>query len=115
MMMTSRRDHGSTDLQDEAEKARHSVDETFDEEWSGRRGLMILTWISMISALFAAGFWFWSATIKLPKEITSGFGGSGGSVQTLGDKLRFQSRLNAVAAFFAGLAALLQAIAQYAS
>jgi hypothetical protein len=64
---------------------------------------MIMQWASTISALSAAGFWFWSATIKLPKEITSGYGGVGGSVQTLGDKLRFQSRLSATAAAFAGL------------
>jgi hypothetical protein len=73
---------------------------------------MILTWISIISALLAAAFWFWSAAIKLPKEITSGYGGSGGSVQKLGDQLRFQSRLSAAAAVFAGLSALSQAIAQ---
>lgn len=72
----------------------------------------MLQWASTISALLAAGFWFWSATIKLPKEITSGYGGAGGSVQTLGDKLRFQSRLSAIAAFFAGLSALTQAIYQ---
>jgi hypothetical protein len=75
-------------------------------------GKMILVWGSIISALLAAGFWFWSSTIKLPKEITSGYGGAGGSVQVLGDKLRFQSRLSAIAASFAGLSAVLQAVAQ---
>jgi hypothetical protein len=77
--------------------------------------MMILTWGSIVSAVLAAVFWFWSATIRLPKEITSGYGGVGGSAQTLGDKLRLQSRLSAVAASFAGLSALLQAIAQLVS
>jgi hypothetical protein len=61
---------------------------------------MILAWISIVSALLAAGFWFWSAAIKLPKEITSGYGGVGGSVRTFGNKLRFQSHLSALAASF---------------
>ncbi|MCW5691613.1 MAG: hypothetical protein KIT48_04550 [Pseudolabrys sp.] len=74
----------------------------------------MLQWASTISALLAAGFWFWSATIKLPKEINSGYGGVGGSVQTLGDKLRFQSRLSAMAAVFAGISALTQALSQLA-
>jgi hypothetical protein len=75
----------------------------------------IFTWGSIASALLAAGFWFWSAAVKLPKEITSGYGGVGGSMQALGDNLRFQSRLSAVAAIFAGLAALLQAVAELMS
>ena len=75
---------------------------------------MSMQWMSTICALLAAGFWFWSATIKLPKEITSGYGGVGGSVQTLGDKLRFQSRLSGLAAVFAGLSASSQALAQLA-
>jgi hypothetical protein len=73
---------------------------------------MILQWTSTICATLAAGFWFWSAAIKLPKQITSGYGGIGGSVQTLGDNLRFQSRLSAVAAVFAGLSAFSQALVQ---
>lgn len=75
---------------------------------------MIFQWASTIAALLAAGFWFWSAAIKLPKEITSGYGGVGGSVQTLGDQLRIQSRLSATAAVFAGLSALTQAVHQLA-
>ncbi len=74
--------------------------------------MTILTWGSIAAALLAAGFWLWSASIRLPKEITSGWGGAGGSAQTLGDKLRLQSRLSAAAAFFAGASALLQAVAQ---
>lgn len=74
--------------------------------------MTIMTWGSIAAALLAAGFWFWSATIRLPKEITSGYGGSGGSMQTLGDRLRLQSRLSASAALFAGISAVLQAVAQ---
>jgi len=39
-------------------------------------------------ALAAAVLWFCSALIKLPNEISVGFGGVGGSVQDLGDQLR---------------------------
>jgi hypothetical protein len=73
---------------------------------------MTIQWVGTVFAVLAAGFWFWSAAIRLPKEITTGFGGVGGSMQTLGDKLRLQSRLSATAAVFAALAALAQAVYQ---
>ncbi len=61
-------------------------------------------------AFVAAAFWLSSARIKLPTEITVGFGGSGGSVQELGDALRRQSRLSACAAVSAGVASICEGV-----
>ena len=69
-------------------------------------------WTSIAAAFAAAAAWFVSAAIKLPTEITVGFGGSGGSVQTLGEKLKSQSRWSAIAAAFAGVSAIAQGITQ---
>jgi len=71
---------------------------------------VLLNWVAVVCAFIAALFWFCSASTRLPKEITIGFGGSGGSAQELGDKLRLQSRFSAIAAVFAGIAAAAQAI-----
>ena len=70
-----------------------------------------LNWASVLFAFCAAVFWFWSASQRLPEKITSAYGGVGGSMQELGDKLRRQSGLSACAAACAGLAALSQIIA----
>lgn len=70
-----------------------------------------LNWLSVLAALFAAAFWFASAAVRLPGKITVGYGGSGGSVQELGDAVRRQSRLSALGAVSAGIAALCQAVA----
>ena len=71
----------------------------------------ILNWISVVFAALAAGFWLWSATVSLPERITSGFGGSGGSAQVLGDALRWQARLSALGATCASVAAASHAVA----
>ena len=73
--------------------------------------LQVLNWASVFFAFSASVFWFWSSSQRWPKILTSGWGGSGGSMQTLGDKLRRQSVLSACAAACAGMAALLQGIA----
>ncbi len=65
---------------------------------------------SFVFAFAAAGFWFASTTVKMPVEITTGWGGSGGSVQELGDAVRKQGRRSAFAAAFAGLSALCQGV-----
>lgn len=70
-----------------------------------------LNWISAVCAFLAAAFWFASARIRLPKEITTGYGGVGGSAQILGNRLRLQANLSALGAFFAGVAATTQGIA----
>ena len=61
-------------------------------------------------ALLAAVFWFLSARVKLPKKITSGWGGTGGTAQQLGDALVRQSRLSMCAALSAGAASFCQAL-----
>ena len=70
-----------------------------------------LNWVSVVFAVLAAAFWFWSASVGLPNRITIGFGGSGGSVQVLGDALRWQARLSALGATCAAVAAASQAVA----
>ena len=68
-------------------------------------------WASANLAFAAAGFWLWSASARLPNEITTGFGGSGGTAQELGDKLRQQSGRSAAAAACAAFAAISHGIA----
>lgn len=68
---------------------------------------------SGVAAIFAAFLWWWSASIKSPEKITSGYGGTGGSMQELGDAIRKQSRLSAWAARFAALSAILQAVSSW--
>ncbi len=64
----------------------------------------------VIFAILAAVFWFMSAMVKIPNDITSGYGGVGGSAQELGHAISRQGCLSAKAAACAGVAALLQAI-----
>ena len=61
-------------------------------------------------ALLAAVFWFLSARVKLPKEITVGWGGVGGTAQELGEALVRQSGLSMRAAISAGAASFSQAL-----
>jgi len=59
----------------------------------------------------AAALWLLSAVVRLPKDITVGYGGVGGSVQELADKLRLQGYLSAGAALLTGIGTLLSACA----
>jgi hypothetical protein len=68
----------------------------------------VLNWMSAVASFLAAASWFRSAAVSLPKEITSGFGGVGGTAQVLGDALRRQSRLSAWGAACAAVAVLIQ-------
>lgn len=47
---------------------------------------------------FSAGFWLWSALLRLPQNFTVGWGGTGGTSDDLMTTLKSQSRLNAFAA-----------------
>ena len=68
------------------------------------RPSMLIPILETISALAAAGFWFWSATIRVyPGQL---FGGVSSEQKA---KMDLQSRLNAWAAGLTGLTALLQA------
>jgi hypothetical protein len=66
--------------------------------------------LSMIAGFIAAALWFWSACVRLPTTITSGWGGAGGTAQLLGDRLRMQGRISAGAAAFSGLSVLFQSL-----
>jgi hypothetical protein len=43
--------------------------------------MTLFQWLSIGTGFLAAGFWFWSARVRLPTTITSGWGGSGGTAQ----------------------------------
>ena len=61
-------------------------------------------------AFVAAAFWLWSARVKLPKEITSGFGGVGGTAQELVDAIILQSRRSAYAETSAAAASICEGL-----
>jgi hypothetical protein len=66
------------------------------------------------SAIFAFGaalFWFLSATVALPKNYPLGL--QSVLIRVLGEALSEQSRLSAVAAVSAGLAAVCQAVSLF--
>jgi hypothetical protein len=96
--------------------------------WRGDHFMNLLSWINFVaaaSAFVAAFFWFWSAIVKTPQQFritaaTSSLGGpiGGGPVgggeaypatskdlKDLAAALKKQSRLSAIAAVFAGIAA----------
>ncbi len=64
---------------------------------------------AILFALLAACFWLTSSLQRLPKKLTIGFGGSGGSIQDLGVSLRRQAIYSAFAAISAALSAICQA------
>jgi hypothetical protein len=74
-------------------------------DWAG-----ILNWLSVGFALLAAGFWLLSAVVRLPKKITAGYGGVGGTAQEMGEALCRQAGRSMVAAVCAALASACQAI-----
>lgn len=69
----------------------------------------LLTAASAAFAIFAAGFWLWSTTPKLPEKFTSPYGAPPPQAAPLLAALRTQSRRNAWGAICAALAALCQA------
>lgn len=75
----------------------------------------LLNIITVVASIGAAGFWAASAFVVFPTQITSGYGGIGGSAQELGDAVRRQSRLSAIGAVFACIGALAQACAVWVS
>jgi len=79
----------------------------------GETATVVFQWLSIATGLVAAGFWFWSACVRLPTAITSGWGSVGGIArfQVLADKLRAQGHISAAAATFSGLSVLCQALA----
>ncbi|MEW6626897.1 MAG: hypothetical protein AB1431_08930 [Pseudomonadota bacterium] len=65
---------------------------------------------SGVFAIAAAGFWFWSAAMRLPRATMRTWDREAGkTVETPREKAeRQQSKLSAIAALFAGVAALCQ-------
>jgi hypothetical protein len=65
--------------------------------------------IGAIAAIGAAGFWFYSARIKIPDFLDMPFGGKG----SLDDLMREQSKYSAIAAIFAAISAISPIFANY--
>lgn len=63
-------------------------------------------WISAISAFIAAAFWLWSAVIIIPDFLNMTLSGP----KSPSGYMNRQSRLSAIAAVFAGISAIAQAI-----
>ena len=61
-----------------------------------------------VLAFVAAGFWFWSAVVRIPNLLETPLEGPG----SLTEIMKEQSRLSAIAAVFAGLSAIVAAVAQ---
>jgi hypothetical protein len=76
----------------------------------------ILNYASAVCAFFAAVFWFWSAIARAkptePESDESGFFPASITVNNgdLAKTLKKQSMLSGIAALFAGLSAILQAV-----
>lgn len=70
----------------------------------------MLNAVAILFAFLAAGFWIASASVKIPKTITMGWGGVGGTAQELGNSIRRAARLSGIAAAGAGFAALCQGV-----
>jgi hypothetical protein len=68
----------------------------------------ILEWISIVLAIVAAVFWIWSSVITVPDIMDTSLSGKG----SVTDIMRRQSRLSGIAAVFAAVSAILQAIAR---
>ena len=64
--------------------------------------------ISAVFAFLAAGFWFWSAVITVPDLLNTPMSGPG----SITDIMKKQSRLNAIAAVFAGLSVMAATVTQ---
>lgn len=72
--------------------------------------LVMLQVVSAAAAIFAAAFWFWSATIAIPR-VTMAVIQADGSVKRPPHEAAFknQSKLSAIAAAAAGVSSLAQA------
>lgn len=62
--------------------------------------------VSAVLAILAAGFWFWSALLRIPDLLDTKLSGHG----SITNVMKRQSALSAIAAAFAGLSALAQVI-----
>lgn len=75
--------------------------------------LIALQWISIIAAFLAAFFWFWSSLVAIP-TITFAIIKDGVVKRPPHEAaFRRQSRMNAIAAAFAAIAAVAQGVSFY--
>jgi len=74
----------------------------------------IFQWLSIGTGLLATIFWVWSACVRFPTSLTSGWGPVGGMqrFQVLADKLNAQGRISALAAVTTAFSVFCLAIVQ---
>jgi hypothetical protein len=70
-------------------------------------GTELANWITIVSGLVAAGFWLWSALVRVPNYVET-MVNEPGSIPWI---IKRQSRLSAVAAIFTAISVLAQAAA----
>ena len=66
-------------------------------------------WITVVAGLSAAGFWLWSALVRVPDHVET-IVNEPGSIPWI---IRRQSRLSAVAAILTAISVLAQAVAAF--
>ena len=72
----------------------------------------MLTWLSTGAGLLAAALWFYASIIKVPTNISSGYGGTVVGVEEMAAGFKKQSAWNSYAAVMTAAAASFQAVAQ---
>lgn len=72
-------------------------------------GTELANWITIVSGLVAAGFWLWSARVRVPDYVETTVN-EPGSIPWI---IKRQSRLSAVAAIFTAISVLAQAAAAF--
>lgn len=71
----------------------------------------VCDWVTMLAAIGAAGFWAWSALIKIPDLMDTKLSGKG-SITAI---MQRQSSLSAIAAIFAAISAIAQIVSHHFS
>ena len=72
-------------------------------------GTELANWITIVSGLVAAGFWLWSALVRVPDYVETTVN-EPGSIPWI---IKRQSRLSAAAAIFTAISVLAQAAAAF--
>lgn len=72
-------------------------------------GIELANWITIVSGLMAAGFWLWSALVRVPDYVET-MVNEPGSIPWI---IKRQSRLSGVAAIFTAISVFAQAAAVF--
>lgn len=88
--------------------ADSAIDDVFNWKVRTLTTMTLLNVAAILFAFLAAGLWFASACVNLPKQINMGWGGVGGTAQDLVDAVRRAAIRSGFAAACAGAAATCQ-------